>query len=124
MEKPGWARFFIKNNEGREVELDLDSWLTPNQIKMVSSQPDMIVQFAGIVHDEYLKKNGEEVKVRAEVWASLNGRRSQLLIEPFRELSSIDNTCAERDYVLPFDSVISPLEYSKFEKQLRADSNW
>ncbi|MAO45900.1 MAG: HTTM domain-containing protein [Crocinitomicaceae bacterium] len=124
MEKPGWARFFIKNNEGREVELDLDSWLTPNQIKMVSSQPDMIVQFAGIVHDEYLKKNGEEVKVRAEVWASLNGRRSQLLIEPFRELSSIENSWAERDYVLPFDSVISPLEYSKLEKQLRADSNW
>ena len=124
MEKPGWARFFIKNKEGGEIELDLDSWLTPNQIKMVGSQPDMIVQFAGIVHDEYLKNSGEEVEVRAEVWASLNGRRSQLLIEPFRELSSIENSWAERDYVLPFDSVISPLEYPKLEKQLRAESNW
>ena len=123
IEKPGYAKFFTKNTKGEEQEIVLDNWLTPNQIKMVSSQPDMIVQFAGIVKNHYAER-GEEVKVRAEVWAALNGRRSQLLIDPFWDLSEIENSWAIRDYVLPLDSVISPLKYGSIEPILRSNSNW
>ena len=123
IEKPGYAKFFTKNTKGEEQEIVLDNWLKPNQIKMVSSQPDMIVQFARIVKNHYAER-GEEVKVRAEVWAALNGRRSQLLIDPFWDLSEIENSWAVRDYVLPLDSVISPLKYGSIEPILRSNSNW
>ena len=91
---------------------------------MVSSQPDMIVQFAGILRDKYKSIQDRDIKVRAEVWTSLNGRRSQLLIDPFRDLSKIENTWAERDYVLPIDSVISPTEFPRIKKQLLQQSDW
>ena len=91
---------------------------------MVTSQPDMIIQFAGIVKEDFQKNKGENVKVRAEVWASLNGRRSQLLIDPFMDISTIENSWNRRGYVLPLDSVISPLDYMSLKHQLKAKSNW
>ena len=90
----------------------------------MSSQPDMLVQFSRTLKDKYLEIQGRDIKVRAEVWASLNGRRSQLFIEPFTDLSALKNTWAERDYVLPLDSVISPLEYKNLEPIFRKESKW
>ena len=124
IEKPSWATFFIKDSTGKEEEINLSNWLTVAQEKMVSSQPDMIVQFAGILRDKYKSIQDRDIKVRAEVWTSLNGRRSQLLIDPFRDLSKIENTWAERDYVLPIDSVISPTEFPRIKKQLLQQSDW
>ena len=124
IEKPSWATFFIKDSTGKEEEVDLSDWLTVTQEKMVSSQPDMIVQFAGILRDKYKSIQDRDIKVRAEVWTSLNGRRSQLLIDPFRDISKIENTWAERDYVLSIDSVISPTEFPRIKKQLLQQSDW
>lgn len=124
MEKPAWAKFYIKDSNGIEEEIILSDWLTRSQIKMMSSQPDMLVQFSRILKNKYLEIQGRDIKVRAEVWASLNGRRSQLFIEPFTDLSALKNTWAERDYVLPLDSVISPLEYKNLEPIFRKQSKW
>tara|TARA_B100000427_G_C15340505_1_gene520962 strand:+ start:103 stop:483 length:381 start_codon:yes stop_codon:yes gene_type:complete len=124
MEKPSWAKFYIKDSHGVEEEIILSDWLTRSQIKMMSSQPDMLVQFSRTLKNKYLEIQGRDIKVRAEVWASLNGRRSQLFIEPFTDLSALKNTWGERDYVLPLDSVISPLEYKNLEPIFRKESKW
>ncbi len=47
MEKGGYAIFHVRDPEsGREGEVDNAAYLSPNQEKMMSTQPDMILQFA------------------------------------------------------------------------------
>ena len=66
----------------------------------------------------------ENVKVRAEVWASLNGRRSQLLIDPYRDLSVIKNSWCERDYVMPLYPAIKVYEFNQIRDSLKYSSSW
>lgn len=124
IEKPSFATFYIKDEFGIEEEVNLSDWLTKQQEKMVSSQPDMIVQFAHILKEKYLNIQQRNIKVRAEVWSSLNGRRSQLLIDPYRNLAQVKNNWKTRDYVIPFDSVITPQNYYKINSKLRENSSW
>lgn len=98
IEKSGWARFFVENQDGQREEVDLKKYLTPNQEKMLSTQPDLILQFADFLVEQY----DEEVGVYAEVYVSLNGRRSRIFIDPNRELSTIEDSWSPRDYVMPF----------------------
>ena len=65
---------------------------------MLSTQPDLILQFADFIVEQY----DEEVGVYAEVYVSLNGRRSRIFIDPNRELSTIEDSWTPRDYVMPF----------------------
>lgn len=99
IEKSGWAKFYIANEEGERQEVLLKNYLTPNQEKMLSTQPDLIIQFAHFLREEFPESEG----VYAEVYVSLNGRRSRIFIDPSRELSAIENTWAPRDYVMPFE---------------------
>ena len=111
IEKSGWANFFVVHSKGNKQEVDLSAWLTKNQEKMVSTQPDMIVQFAHHLSDYWRDSLDQDIEVHAEVWVSLNGRRSQLFVDPNIDLSSINNTWAQREYVVPMDSVILPSQF-------------
>jgi hypothetical protein len=124
MEKAGWTTFFIQNKEGEEREFPTGSFLTPNQDKMMSTQPDLMVQTAKHIRQIWDDAYGERVKVRAEVWASLNGRRSQLMVDPFEDLASLENGWAPRTFVLPLDSVIRPREFEAIKDSLRHARGW
>ena len=124
MEKAGWTTFFIQNEEGEEREFPTGSFLTPNQDKMMSTQPDLMVQTAKHIRQIWDDAYGERVKVRAEVWATLNGRRSQLMVDPFEDLASLENGWEPRTFVLPLDSVIRPREFEAIKDSLRHARGW
>lgn len=86
---------------------------------MIGAKPDLIVQAAHHIHDHWKQEYNEDVKVRAEVWTTLNGRRSQLMIDPFVDLATVKNDWSERNYVLPIDSVIRPKEFWKLNRPIR-----
>ena len=103
MEKAGYAIFHITDPEsGRSWEASNWEYLTPVQEKMMATQPDMILQFAHHLEDEYQKQGIEEVEIRAEVYATLNGRRSRLLIDPQRDLTLIEPGLGHKDWILPY----------------------
>jgi hypothetical protein len=78
MEKNGAIDFGMKDARGNIFDIDEKQYLTPFQIKMVSTQPDLILQFA-----RYIKLQHPDIKaVFAESYVSLNGRRSQLFFDP------------------------------------------
>jgi hypothetical protein len=78
MEKNGVIEFGMKDASGNVQDVTEKEYLTPFQIKMVSTQPDLIMQFA-----RYLKqKHPGTSAVFAECYVSLNGRRSQLYFDP------------------------------------------
>ena len=77
--------------------IDNKEYLTPQQEKMMSTQPDMILQFAHHLRDEYsdtviVEANGAEInitepKVTAEVYVSLFNKGSRLFIDSDVNLS-------------------------------------
>ncbi|MFK7968994.1 MAG: HTTM domain-containing protein [Bacteroidia bacterium] len=90
MEKAGTATFYVKDQEsGREGIVDNREFLHPHQEKQMAMQPDMILQFSHFLADHYNKEGVANPAVRAEVYVTLNGRPSRLLIDPNVHLSTL-----------------------------------
>lgn len=102
MEKAGYATFYVKNPEtGREGEVINADFLNDFQEKQMATQPDMILQFAHFLARHYQKPGQPLPQVRAEVYATLNGKTGQLLIDPHRNLTDEKESFAQKDWLLP-----------------------
>jgi vitamin K-dependent gamma-carboxylase len=85
MEKTGIADFTVRDlRTGKRWPVRLLDHLTPLQIKMMSTQPDLIRDFARTL----ACKEGPGVAVHADVLVSLNGRPLRPLIDPRVDLSA------------------------------------
>jgi len=103
MEKAGTATFYVKDSKtGREGSVVNHKFLNDHQEKQMAMQPDLILQYAHFLKDHYEKKGMEDPSVRAEVWVTLNGRPSQLLIDPDVDLTQKKDSWAQKDWILPF----------------------
>lgn len=104
MEKAGTAFFYVRDAAtGRELEVDNSDFLTPNQEKMMATQPDMILQYAHFLAETYAGKGLTTPKVRAEVYVTLNGSGSRLFIDPQVNLAALESGYAHKDWILPFE---------------------
>ncbi len=109
MEKAGTAFFYVKDpRTGKESEIYNRDYLTPNQEKMVATQPDMLIQFAHIIRDDYKQKGIPAPEVRAEVYVTLNGRGSQLFIDPTINLAAEEDSFLPKSWILPFEVTDQP----------------
>ena len=105
MEKAGYTTFNIKDSKtGREGEANLCQYLTANQQKMMATQPDMILQFAHFLDQEYRKQGIEDPEIRVDAYATLNGRGSRLFIDPSIDLSLQKESFAHKKWVLPWET--------------------
>lgn len=103
MEKAGYAIFHVSNPENnRAWEVNNYKFLTSNQEKMMSTQPDMILQFARYLEKHYQQEGIADPKITAEVYVTLNGRQSQLFIDSTVDLTKIKESFASKKWVLPF----------------------
>lgn len=100
MEKSGSATFFVKNAQsGKEGIVINSEFLNRHQEKQMSMQPDMIVQFAHFLGDYHRRKGMAVQAVRAEVYATLNGRPSRLLIDPNINLLECSDDFSEKQWI-------------------------
>ena len=77
------------------------------------------------IRDEDLRAGGSADAVRAEVWVSLNGRRSQLFLDPFVDLTRVDDgPWVARDWVLPQDSIVTMAEYHRVKEDWKLRAGW
>jgi hypothetical protein len=82
MEKTGFVAFHIKDAAtGKTYEVNNRNYLTAFQERQMSTQPDMILQFAQHLNKTYAS-TCTQPEVYAEAYVSVNGRASQLLINP------------------------------------------
>lgn len=96
VEKTGRVRFQAKDPAtGRTWLVYPNEYLTPNQEKQMSFQPDMILQLAHHIAHDFHARGMPGVEVRAEAYVSLNGRSSRLLVDPEVDLA------ARRDSLMP-----------------------
>jgi hypothetical protein len=68
----------------------------------MSMQPDMILQFAHFLGKHYAGKGVHKPQVRAEVYVTLNGRPSRLLIKPDIDLTRLQDSWAGKDWILRY----------------------
>lgn len=104
MEKAGTATFFVKDTKtGKEGEVFNSFFLSDHQEKQMAMQPDMILQYAKFLAGYYEKEGVYQPQVRAEVYVTLNSRKSQLLIDPTVDLSKLKDGWEHKEWILPFD---------------------
>lgn len=103
MEKAGYANFYITDpHTKRFVIADNNAYLSPNQIKMMSTQPDMILQFAHFLGEKYQEKGIRNPEVTAEVYVTLNGEPSRLFIDKNIDLSKEKRGFHKKKWIIPY----------------------
>ncbi|AHM60993.1 Vitamin K-dependent gamma-carboxylase [Flammeovirgaceae bacterium 311] len=104
MEKSGSISFVVQDGEtGSRTAVNTREYLNPQQEKMMATQPDMILQFAHFLRDEYKNRGIESPQVYADSWVSLNGRRSRPYVRPDVNLASLQDGWMPKNWILPFD---------------------
>jgi hypothetical protein len=104
MEKAGTAFFYVTDPmTGGTDEISNCDYLTVNQEKMMATQPDMILQFAKFLREEYQRKGIENPVVRVESYVTLNGSGSRPYIDTTVDLCKIEDSAFKpRTWLLPF----------------------
>jgi hypothetical protein len=103
MEKGGTAYFYVTDKAGRKTDVLNSEYLTPMQEKMMVTQPDMILQYAYLLKEEYSKKGITDARVTADIYVTLNGSGSRPFINNQVDLTKEKESFLSKDWVLPFD---------------------
>jgi hypothetical protein len=106
MEKAGYAQFMVKDADGHNIMIDNSQFLTPLQEKMMSTQPDMILQYAHILHDHYLAQGFASPRVFVDSYVTLNGRLGKPFINSLTDLAKERESFAHKPWILPFENDI------------------
>lgn len=90
LEKTGAADFRVRDaRSGEEREIRLRDELTPFQIKMMATQPDMLLAYARHVAEVEERRSGHPAQVFADVEVALNGRAPARLVAPEIDLAHL-----------------------------------
>ncbi len=101
MEKAGSAQFqVVEPPSSRSIPISNYQYLSANQEKMMSTQPDMILQFAHFLKSEYEAKGVPDPEVRANVFVTLNGSRRQLLVDPKVDLTDYNIDLRPKSWIM------------------------
>lgn len=104
MEKAGYAAFNVHDaDSGKSWEVANWEYLTPVQEKMMATQPDMLLQFAHHLKEEYEEQGIHNVQITADAFVTLNGERSRRFIDPAVDLTQIKRGYATKNWILPFE---------------------
>ncbi|MBC7746042.1 MAG: HTTM domain-containing protein [Flavobacterium sp.] len=106
MEKAGYAQFTVKDGTGKREIVNNTEFLTPLQEKMMSAQPDMILQFAHIIRDHYTRLGFIDPQVYIDSYVALNGRRGKVLVNPQTDLAKEHESFEPKTWILPLNDEI------------------
>ncbi len=106
MEKAGYAEFTIRDNKGNRVVVNNNNFLSTLQEKMMTCQPDMILQYAHLLKDEYTARGFHEPEVYVDSYVSLNGRMGRPLISPATNLANETESLSHKSWIIPFEDEI------------------
>ena len=100
-EKTGHAQFRVTDPATGEKWLAFpEDYLTPLQAERMAYQPDMILETAHFIADDY-RQQGRDVEVRVDVFVTFNGRPAVRFIDPHIDLARIAPGLAPKPWILP-----------------------
>ena len=105
MEKNGSSEFRVTEpSTGRSWIVAPTDYLTRYQAKMMASQPDMILQLAHLIANDFRSRGVRDPEVRVDAFAALNGRRHARLIDPGVDLARESERLLPKKWILPLAS--------------------
>jgi len=103
MEKGGTTFFHITDSAtGRRFEVNNRDFISGYQERMMETQPDMMLQYAKILEQEYKRRGVQHVGVQVESYVTLNGSGSRLYIDSSINLARERETMfGHKKWILP-----------------------
>lgn len=92
----------VDPRSGKRWAIDPRQDLSAYQIKQMSFQPDMILEYCGFVARRFEERGYPDIEVHAEVFVAYNGRPPALLIDPKADLGR------QRDGLAPYAFLLPP----------------
>jgi hypothetical protein len=101
IEKSGSVEYRVRRAAGQPEELVRPrQLLTSLQYKLLSTEPDMIHQYA-IELGKLYGSAREAAAVRADAWVALNGRPSQRIVDPNVDLARQPRSLTPKRWIVP-----------------------
>jgi hypothetical protein len=98
--KNGSVTFMVRDpRSGREWQISPGKYLTPVQEREMAVQPDLILQLAHQIARDFASAGQPGVEVRADAYASLNGRRAARLVDPGVDLAREADGLASKRWI-------------------------
>jgi len=92
--KQGSILYRVKRSNGRELRISPRTYLTQDQDREMSGQPDLILQLGQHIA-RLAQERGERVEVRVDAMVSLNGRPPRAMIDPTVDLTTVHDGLAK-----------------------------
>jgi vitamin K-dependent gamma-carboxylase len=109
-EKNGAVTFVVRvPSTGRNFHVMPRKYLTNAQEREMSGQPDLILQLAHRIRDDFHASGHADAEVYADALASLNGRPAARLIDPAVDLGRVADGLSVADWILPRPTTPAPL---------------
>ena len=103
VEKTGYTTLkVVDQTNGKHILIDNADYLTEFQEKQMSFQSDFILEYAHYIGDIYQKKGFKDIAVYAESYVTINGRPSQLYIDPTVNLYKQNRSLKNKEWIMPF----------------------
>jgi hypothetical protein len=110
IEKSGHTEFHLTDPVSKKKwTIHPANQLTRLQVKMMNTQPDMILQFAHRLAAQWRRKGYPQIQVRVHAFAALNGRPAQQLINPRQDLAKIPQGFGHKEWITPLKKMNRPI---------------
>jgi len=93
---------------GRVRHVNPRSYVTRIQEREIATQPDLVLQLAHHIRDDFQRRGLGPVEVRVDAFVSLNGRRLARLIDPQVDLGAVRDGLGKATWILPSPSEPPP----------------
>lgn len=101
-EKHGSITYYVRiPATGKELQVTPRQYLDARQEREMAGQPDLILQLAHHIADDFRARGHGDVEVRVQAMVSLNGRPAAPMIDPDRDLARVSDGLARKDWILP-----------------------
>jgi vitamin K-dependent gamma-carboxylase len=109
-EKNGSITYLVRQKQtGRVWHVSPRAYLTSRQEREISGQPDLILQLAHHIKDDFARRGHGAVEVRVDALVSLNGRRIARLIDPEVDLVTVRDGIGKASWILAAPRESAPL---------------
>ena len=101
-EKNGAITYLVRlPHRSRDLHVPPTRYLTDHQAREMSGQPDLILQLAHHIGQQYREQGHQDVEVRVDALVSLNGRPPARLIDPTIDLLRVQDSLRPATWILP-----------------------
>lgn len=100
MEKTAYANFKVVDSlSGKRFYVQNEDFLTAFQQKQMATQADFMIEYAHYLADHFESQGHENLQIFVESYASLNGRKSQVYMDPNVDLLTLKDDWKHRSYI-------------------------